>query len=65
ADRRSAQLEAFLELRRAPISFTVSGEVDRLAAPMMPQAATTERVAVQGDFVSITYPVDASLGFRA
>lgn len=60
-----AQLEAFLELRRAPVSFRVESEIDRMAAPLLARFAQKEQVEVQGDDVRVRFPVDASLGFRA
>lgn len=60
-----AQLEAFLELRRAPVSFRVDSELDRMAAPLLSRFAQHEQVEVQGDQVLVRFPVDASLGFRA
>jgi chromosome segregation ATPase len=60
-----AQLEAFLEYRRAPVQFRVESEIDRLAAPLIPRFAEREQVDVQGDTVRVSFPVDASLGFRA
>jgi chromosome segregation ATPase len=60
-----AQLDAFLELRRAPVSFRVESEVDRMAAALLPRFAQQEHVEVQGESVTVRFPVDASLGFRA
>ncbi|HEY8428336.1 MAG TPA: hypothetical protein VIL20_08175 [Sandaracinaceae bacterium] len=60
-----AQLEAYLEHRRAPVAFRLESEIDRMAAPLLNRFAQDERVEVQGDDVRISFPVDASLGFRA
>lgn len=61
-----AQLDAFLELRRTPITFRVETEIDRMAAPLIERhAGSDERVVVEGDLVRITFPVDPSQGFRA
>jgi hypothetical protein len=61
-----AQLDAFLELRRQPVSFRVENEIDRAAAPLIAGFAPAgQQVDVQGDLVRISYPVDPSLGFRA
>ncbi|MEC7524737.1 MAG: hypothetical protein VYE22_32960 [Myxococcota bacterium] len=60
-----AQLDAFLGHRRAPVTFRVEGEIDRMAAPLLGQYVQDEDVQVDGDLVRVTYPVDPSLGFRA
>jgi len=60
------QLDAYLGYRRAPITFRVDGEVDRLAAPKITQFAEPGwLVELDGDLVRVTFPVDASKGFRA
>ena len=60
-----AQLDAYLEYRRLPITFRAETEIDRMCAPMMTRFATDETVDAQGDLVRITFPVDAAAGFRA
>ncbi len=61
-----AQLDAYLEHRRAPITFRADSEVDRLAAPIVVQIAEADqRVERDGDLVRVSFPVDPSLGFRA
>lgn len=60
------QLDAYLGYRRVPIAFRVDGEVDRIAAPMISGYAEPGwSVDLDGDLVRVTFPVDASLGFRA
>ncbi|MEQ9076591.1 MAG: hypothetical protein RLP09_22225, partial [Sandaracinaceae bacterium] len=60
-----AQLDAFLDYRRKPVTFRVEGEIDRMAAPLLGGYAQDETVEVDGDLVRVTYPVDPALGFRA
>ncbi|MBX3272208.1 MAG: hypothetical protein KF729_18230 [Sandaracinaceae bacterium] len=61
-----AQLDAYLAYRAAPIVFRVDGDVDRLAGPLIERyAAPGQHVALDGDVVRVTFPVDPSLGFRA
>ncbi|HJL18996.1 MAG TPA: hypothetical protein RMH99_25260 [Sandaracinaceae bacterium LLY-WYZ-13_1] len=61
-----AQLEAFLEYRKKPITFRIDSEIDRMAGPLIERyAGEQEHVQVQGDLVRVTFPVDASKGFRA
>lgn len=60
-----AQLDSFLDYRRAPVLFRVESEIDRMAAPLLTRFAREEQVEVQGDQVRVRFAVDASLGFRA
>ena len=60
-----AQLEIFLESRRAPVMFRTETEVDRLAANDFARYAGSGTVQVQGDEVRVSYPVDPAQGFRA
>ena len=61
----SAQLEQYLTLRAAPVTFRVESDVDRLAAPLIERYASEQTVDVDGDLVKVVFPVDSSLGFRA
>ena len=60
-----AQLDAYLDYRRAPVTFRVESEIDQLAAPHIPSMATSENVRIDGQDVRIEFPVDPSKGFRA
>jgi type IV secretory pathway VirB10-like protein len=61
-----AQLDAFIELRRAPVRFRTEAQLDRMASPHLARFAPDGvHVDVQGDDVSVYFPVDASQGFRA
>ena len=61
-----AQLEAYLQNRRAAITFRVDSEVDQLAAPIIVSLAEPgQRITHDGDLVRVEFPVDESLGFRA
>ncbi len=60
------QLEAYLGHRRQPITFRVEGEIDQLAAPLIPRYASADQaVVIEGNLVRVSFTVDASLGFRA
>ncbi|MGE0787428.1 MAG: hypothetical protein AB7S26_17275 [Sandaracinaceae bacterium] len=61
-----AQLDAYLEHRRAPITFRADSEVDQLAAPrIVAHARAGEQVSHEGELVRVRFPVDPSQGFRA
>lgn len=60
-----AQLDAYLQYRRAPVTFRLESEVDQMAGPQLQGMATNETVTVEGQDVKIGFPVDPALGFRA
>jgi chromosome segregation ATPase len=60
-----AQLDAYLQFRRVPVSFRAESDLDRLASAQIARFGGDARVTVQGEHVSFEFPVDPSLGFRA
>lgn len=60
-----AQLDAYLQYRRTPVTFRLESEVDQMAGPQLQGMAKDETVTVQGQDVQIAFPVDPALGFRA